>query len=97
MHDFPFRFPLDLEVGFGVVEGFVCPGEDLEEFAGVDLFAGVFEVFLVVSHEEEFAVGGESGFDGLEERDLDEAAAMMFELRPRIWAEEVDAGNGCFG
>jgi hypothetical protein len=52
MHDLPFRFPLDLKIGFGVVKRIFVPGKDFEEAAGVDLFAGVFKIFLVIGHEE---------------------------------------------
>ena len=30
MHRFPFGFPLDLEIGFGVKEGIVIPWKDFE-------------------------------------------------------------------
>jgi hypothetical protein len=57
MHRFPFGFPLDLEIGFGVEEGIVIPWKDFEQAAGVDLFTGVFEIFLVIGHEEKLAAG----------------------------------------
>ena len=91
MHGLSLLLPLDLEIGFWVEEGIVIPWKDFEQAARVDLFTGVFEIFFVIGHEEEFAFGCEGGFDGAEERDLHEAAAVMFEFRPRIRAEEVDA------
>ncbi len=65
VHGFSFGFPLDLEIGFGVEEAFVGPWEYFELAEGLDLLAGVVEVFLVIGHEEEFAVGFEGGFDGM--------------------------------
>ena len=64
MHDLSFGFPLDLEIGFGVEEGIVVPRENFEKAAGVDLFAGVFEVFLMIGHEQEFSAWFESGLYG---------------------------------
>lgn len=91
MHHLSFRFPLDLEVGFGVKERIFVPGQDFEEAAGADLSAGVFEIFLVIGHEEKLAVGPQGGFDGPEERDLNDAAPVMLHFGPWIRAKEMDA------
>lgn len=64
MHGFSFSFPLDLEIGFRVEEGIVIPREDFEQAAGMDLFAGVFEIFLMIGHEKKLTAGNQSGFDG---------------------------------
>jgi len=60
----------------------------------VDLLAGVFEIFLVIGHEEEFAAGLECFADGIEKGDLDKTATVMSHLGPRIGTEKMNAGYG---
>lgn len=91
---FALALPQALEVGLRVEEGVLRPRQDFEAAEGVDVVESPFEVFVVIGLEEELAARFEDVEDGGEELGLNEAAAVMPGLRPRVRAEQVEAGDG---